>query len=383
MPIVSANEFAGITDHDRGLDARIDGINMALNRARLATFLEEFAEDCDVRDLLALDVLGFASGLPLSSTGAADNAPLLVERPFRLWEYSWLYKILRLSTGQPKVLDLGGPATHVCMLAAIAGCQVTTIDINPVFVNAAQEAARILRLTSLDARVGDMRDLSAFAPDSFDCVMSCSVLEHLTSDDQRTALREMARVLKPGGTIGLTIDFGEPAPGRNEYLPPPHEPPQTAQEALERYLQGGLVLQGNAFSEDPIPRSLFRDQSVSYTVAALFLTKPPSLPVERPRPVLHGSAFDRLVIEKLPQRLYANPRHGKDEIVALRLAAVEKEDEIRRLSAELAAREAALQAASERASALEAVANDRLKEMLVKEEILQRLNKRKIIVNWR
>jgi hypothetical protein len=43
------------------------------------------------------------------------------------------------------VLDLGGASTHLSVLAALAGCQVTTIDINPVFVQAARECAEALR----------------------------------------------------------------------------------------------------------------------------------------------------------------------------------------------------------------------------------------------
>lgn len=383
LPPISAAELAGVTKGDEVLDARIDHINLVLNRRRLRAFLEEFGEDRDVRDLLALDVFGFAAGVPLSSTGAADSGPLLVERPFRLWEYAWLYKILGLAGGQARVLDLGGPATHISVLAAIAGCQVTSIDINPEFVERAEDVAHLLGLSSLEPRAGDMRDLSGLASDSFDCVMSCSVLEHLTGEDQQTALREMARVLKPGGAIGLTFDFGEPAPGRNEYLPPPHEPPQTAAEALERYVQGGLAVQGNAFCEDPAPRSLFRDQSVSYTVAALFLTKAPGIDLHRPQPRSDGSVWDRLVIEKLPNRLYANPLRGADEMVMLRETVREKEDEIRRLSAELAEREAALQAATNRAEALDLEAKERLKEMLVKEEILQRINKHRVFIRWR
>ena len=382
-PPISAAELAGITDGDEVLDAHIDGINLALNRRRLVAFLEQFGADRDVRDLLALDVFGFATNLPLSSTGAADSGPLLVERPFRLWEYTWLYKVLGLASGQVRVLDLGGPATHISVLAAIAGCPVTSIDINPEFVDRAQEVARVLQLSRLEPRVGDMRDLSGLPANSFDCVMSCSVLEHLTGEDQQTALREMARVLKPGGAIGLTFDFGEPAPGRNEYLPPPHEPPQTAQEALQRYVQGGLAVQGNAFCEDPVPRSLFRDSSVSYTVAALFLAKAPGINLHRPQPRSDGSVWDRLVIEKLPNRLYANPLRSADEMVTLRETVREKEDEIRRLSADLAEREAALQAASDRAEALDLEAKERLKEMMVKEEILQRINKHRIFIRWR
>lgn len=333
-----AREMAWVSDDDAALPSETDGINVVLNRVRLAAFLCRFAEDKDVRDLLALDVLGAAIGLPLSSTGAPESAPDLALRPFRIWEYAWLYKSLGLSAGGMNVLDLGGPASHLSILAAIAGCRVTSVDINPVFVHAAQECARGLGLNSLDAQVGDMCDLSAFSGGQFDVVMCCSVLEHLTAQDQTTALREVARVLKSGGSVGLTFDFGIGAPGANEHLPPPHDPPPSAIEALRRYQQGGLVQVGNPFSEDPISGSLFRHESVGYLMASLFLAKPPIPQIQAPRCEARGSVLEHLVIRDLPYRIH---RH------------LSSADGLRaRLEAQVAEKEAALtvleQAAAER-----------------------------------
>src|SRR5262245_14554404 len=132
-------EMAWVSDGDESLPSGIDGINLVLNRLRLASFLAGFGEDQDVRDLLTLDVLGVLAGLPLSSTGLTENAPNLAIRPFRLWEYAWLYKVLGLASGTLKVLDLGGPASHLTLLAAIAGCDVISVDINPEFVRAARQ----------------------------------------------------------------------------------------------------------------------------------------------------------------------------------------------------------------------------------------------------
>jgi 2-polyprenyl-3-methyl-5-hydroxy-6-metoxy-1,4-benzoquinol methylase len=301
-----ALEMALVTASDERLPSQLQGINLALNRPRLATFLAQFAEDKDVRDLLALDLIGSAAGLPLSSTGLIETKPTLVLRPFRLWEYAWLYKALQLSTGGMRVLDLGGPATHLSILTALAECHVTSVDVNPVFVEAAHECARILQLPTLDARLGDMRDLSEFADESFDAVMTCSVLEHLTGEDQAIALREVARVLKPGGVAGLTFDFGIPAPGANEYLSPPHDPPQNAAMALGRYSQGTLAPIGNTFAEGPIPGSLFQNESVHYTVASLFLAKPPAPEPHVPQFERGRSVLESLVMQALPYRLFGN-----------------------------------------------------------------------------
>jgi len=279
-----ALEMAEVSHGDENQPSELHGINLPLNRARLARFLTEFADDRDVADLVTLDVQGSTAGMPFSSTGLAESMPSLVLRPFRLWEYAWLYRTLNLSAGGVSVLDLGGPATHLTILAALAGCRVTTVDINPEFVAAARECVRELRIASLDARVGDMRDLSAFPNDSFDVIVSCSVLEHLTGDDQEIALREVARVLRPGGIAGLTFDFGPSAAGANVYLPPPHDPPPDAAEALRRFMQGGLVPVGNPFGEDPVPGCLFHHGSIRYTVASLFLAKPPVPAIGIPQP---------------------------------------------------------------------------------------------------
>ena len=299
-----AVELAEIREGDERLDSRFAGINVVLNRLRLASFLAEFAEDRDVRDLLALDLLGTTGGLPLSSTGAAESIPSLVFRPFRLWEYVWIYKVLGLANGGLELLDLGGPGTHLSILTAMAGSQVTSLDVNPDFVEAAQDCGRSLKLQTLHPCVGDMRDLSRFPDASFDAIVCCSVLEHLTGADQKLALSEMARVLKPGGRVGLTFDYGEGAPGANEYLPPPHDPPPTADEAVRRFSQGGVVVAGNGFSEDPVPGCLFHDDVVRYTVASVFLGKSPVPDLRRPSCETTGSVLGNLSMQGLPFKIF-------------------------------------------------------------------------------
>lgn len=352
-----AKEIAGVSD-DEGQPSEIDGINLPLNRARLARFLTVFANDQDLADLLTLDVLGTAAGLPLSSTGLAESLPSLVLRPFRLWEYAWLYRILNLSAGGLRVLDLGGPATHLTLLAAIAGCDVITLDVNVEFVAAARECARELRLASLDASVGDMRDLSAFSNDSFDVVVSCSVLEHLTGHDQEIALRETARVLKPGGLVGLTFDFGPSAAGANVYLPPPHDPPPSAAEAVRRFTQGGLVPVGNPFTEDPVPGCLFQHDTIRYTIASLFFAKPPAPMIEIPKPKQAADSVLRAFrVPALPHKFYraaSRLANTLQQTETYRIAAVE------RLAA-LEATDAALHAAHEQLRRLKPQTQEKLR----------------------
>jgi ubiquinone/menaquinone biosynthesis C-methylase UbiE len=65
-----------------------------------------------------------------------------------------------------------------------------------------------LRAAGVDARAtiqpGDMRRLP-FEPASFDAVLSTYAMDHVGRDDSRLAVREAARVLKPGGDFLLMV----------------------------------------------------------------------------------------------------------------------------------------------------------------------------------
>src|SRR5208282_1832134 len=103
---------------DVSLPGAVTALNLTLNRRRLAEFLERFSSDSDLQDFLILDLLAVGIDAQISSTGEIEEVPDLSIRPFRLWEYIWLYKALRLSEGGKSVLDLGGPASHIVMSAA-------------------------------------------------------------------------------------------------------------------------------------------------------------------------------------------------------------------------------------------------------------------------
>lgn len=67
------------------------------------------------------------------------------------------------------------------------------------------EAARA-RDPGLEAHVADVRGLP-FADDEFDLVVSLSTLDHLANVGEiGAAIRELTRVLAPGGTLALTVD---------------------------------------------------------------------------------------------------------------------------------------------------------------------------------
>jgi SAM-dependent methyltransferase len=278
-----AAEMADLDRNDSALPDEMSGVNVCLNRARLARFLADFAADADLRDFVTLDVLACATGIPLSFTGELETTATLVRDPASLWQQVWLYKVLGLGAGGAAVLDIGGPASHLTMLAAAAGNRVTSVHAEPRLLAVARRAADSLGVAA-EFLENDPRSLTSIPPESFDRIVCCSVLEHLTAEGQREAAAAMARVLKPGGMIGLTFDCGPGAPGATALLPPPHQPPASLEDACARYLTGGLQMAGMVDREPPPDGSLFRDERLRYTVGALFLGKPPLPTIDIPQP---------------------------------------------------------------------------------------------------
>lgn len=98
-----------------------------------------------------------------------------------------------------KILDAGcGPGTYGIMLAQ-AGNEVVGVEISPGGVQVANQRAKE-KGVNFTARVGDLENLP-FADDSFDICFCGWVLHHFP--DINKAVSELARVLKPGGIIGL------------------------------------------------------------------------------------------------------------------------------------------------------------------------------------
>ena len=96
-------------------------------------------------------------------------------------------------------LDVGtGPGVLVAELARRTGLTVTGVDISADMVKRA--ARNVRHLPRASVRVGDAANLP-FADDSFDLVVSSLSLHHW--GDPAGAATELARVLRPGGTLRI------------------------------------------------------------------------------------------------------------------------------------------------------------------------------------
>jgi SAM-dependent methyltransferase len=147
-----------------------------------------------------------------------------------------LRKHLKASTGPLKVLDAGaGTGGQLQQLQGFG--QVTAFDFEPKAVEYfAQRQRGRVAVASTDA--------IPFATNSFDLVTSFDVLCQLSSPNDELALKEMARVLKPGGTLYVRAPaFQALFSGHDAAVHSKHR--YTKGELARKMRQAGLeVLQG-------------------------------------------------------------------------------------------------------------------------------------------
>jgi len=112
---------------------------------------------------------------------------------------------MALLTWQPafagrRVLDMGvGSGRTTRFLAPLAG-EYVCFDWSPPMVEHVRR-----HFAGIDVRLGDMRDLSAFAGASFDFVFaSCNLIDAVGHDDRLRVLREVRRVLAPAGVFAFS-----------------------------------------------------------------------------------------------------------------------------------------------------------------------------------
>lgn len=141
---------------------------------------------------------------------------------FLYWEAFWATSRGPRLDAEHRVLDAGGTASLFSCYLASRAAETHSVDLNPKLVAAGEQTAREMRW-NLHSYCMDMTDLR-FEDDYFDHAYSICVFEHLDAATRRKALSEIARVLKPGGILSLTFDYG--GPGVNLGLSGPNYDPE-------------------------------------------------------------------------------------------------------------------------------------------------------------
>ena len=121
-----------------------------------------------------------------------------------------------------RVLDVACGSGTAALVAERRYCEVTGLDYAPGLIERAKVRARA-NGQDVDFQVGDAQDMP-FPDDSFDVVLSVYGVQF--APDQERAARELLRVCKPGGKIGLASPIPEGWSGdwfaaHAQYVPPP------------------------------------------------------------------------------------------------------------------------------------------------------------------
>ena len=204
---------AGVTPDGEAVCAPAEGVPAgAINRS--AAGIDD--------DLKSPEMLSLAEGLDLlkkemDSRGYkyTNTAGTFLSRMFyprsertKLWENLWVIHHSGVKPGH-KVLDIGGASTAFTFYLANIGCSVSVVDNDWGNCGTIYNANYAAKKMGWDMKVYD-RDISQplpFPDDHFDRVFSICTLEHLTSDVRQYMMKEVGRVLKPGGIAGLTMCY--------------------------------------------------------------------------------------------------------------------------------------------------------------------------------
>jgi SAM-dependent methyltransferase len=167
------------------------------------------------------------------------------------------FERLGLRPGE-RVLDLGCGAGRHAFEMYRRGADVIAFDqdadelagVRDLFV-AMREAGEVPEGADADVKEGDALALP-FADGEFDRVVAAEILEHIPDD--LTAIRELVRVTRPGGTVALTVPrwFPEVVNWKlsEEYhdVPGGHIRIYTDKELVAKAQGAGLVLEGRGYA---------------------------------------------------------------------------------------------------------------------------------------
>ena len=159
--------------------------------------------------LAALAVIAAALWWRKNPSACPYGQRFFVEAPHPLITRDRLRQILEPASGE-RVLEIGpGTGYYTLDLADWVGPDgaVEIFDIQQEMLDHTMERARERGISNLHPTLGDARSLP-YDDDSFDAVALTAVLGEIPDPD--AALREINRVLKPGGRLIVGELFGDP-----------------------------------------------------------------------------------------------------------------------------------------------------------------------------
>jgi len=109
------------------------------------------------------------------------------------------------------VLDLGCGTGALTLRAAGRGAHVSAIDVNAQMLEIARESAQAAGLAEkIDFREMGIAELGGEASASYDVVMSGLCFSELSEDEIHYALKQIKRILRPGGPLLIADEVKPP-----------------------------------------------------------------------------------------------------------------------------------------------------------------------------
>jgi SAM-dependent methyltransferase len=170
-------------------------------------------------------------------------------------------------------LDVGTGTGAVAARAARAGAQVTGVDLAPAMIETARRIAAEEHL-GITFDVGDAEALP-YPDASFDVV--CSAHGVVFAPDHAAAARELARVCRPGGQLGMTAwRTGEPGDGLDDltarFTPPRPQGVSAGSWGDEAHAR---LMLGDAFELEFIPDVWIQAGASGHAIWELLTTASP------------------------------------------------------------------------------------------------------------
>lgn len=135
----------------------------------------------------------------------SEDIRLVKDNAHRIEFITTIYMLDKLINSSCKILDVGAGTGRYSIYFAEKGNYVHALEYVPYNLSILQDKlGRLDCSANIEVAIGDGRDLTRFADESFDVVLCMGPLYHLsTESDKRQCISECLRVLKKNGILAL------------------------------------------------------------------------------------------------------------------------------------------------------------------------------------
>jgi SAM-dependent methyltransferase len=182
----------------------------------------------------------------------------------RRLEYPFVIDVLRKDAGV-RVLDAGSGVTFFPLfLSEKFSMQIECLDTEPSYAQRMKQICELLKVQPpIPFHVADLTQPLPITDESFDAVVSVSLLEHLQATNRLEAVERLWRLVRPGGQLVMTFDISLSGEGEGIPLAELHNFLRSLSETF-----GPLP-----HLDSTPPRNLLTPQNPGYGLAPVFFEK--------------------------------------------------------------------------------------------------------------